>query len=194
MLVGVFPFIFYFLDIPFGIIGLKEKSVLANVYWKAGFHTHIIFGALALLIGWVQFIPAWRSKNPVLHRTIGKVYVFSVLLSSLMGISSSFFANGGPIAFLGLFTIGCIWFSTTLLGYNYARKKNFILHKNMMLYSYAAAFGGVTLRIWLPLLSHYSGDFNWSYDIATWVSWVPNLLVVKWLISIGKRKYKPVVK
>lgn len=186
ILVGCFPFIFYILDIPFGIIGLKEQSTLVNTYWKIGFHTHIVFGALALFIGWVQFIPALRKRSLRLHRLIGKIYVFSVLLSSVAGISSSFYANGGIMAFLGLLTIGCIWFTTTYLGYSFARKQMWTLHQNMMMYSYAATFGGVTLRIWLPLLSHYTGDFDWSYDMATWLSWVPNLLVAKWLIEIQK--------
>lgn len=192
LLVGIFPFIFYILDIPFGIIRLKEESVLLNLYWKTGFHMHIVFGALALFIGWVQFIPALRHKSLNTHRIIGKTYIFSVLLSSIAGISSSFFANGGTAVFLGLFTVGWIWFITALLGYKYAREQKISLHKDMMMYNYAATFGGVTLRIWLPLLLNYSGDFNWSYGIVAWLSWIPNLMVAHWIVINDRKRLRAI--
>lgn len=182
IIIGIFPFIFYYLNIPFGITSLKEDWILSNLFWKIGFHTHIIFGALALLIGWTQFIPRFRNKYRKWHRYIGKIYVFSVLLSSIAAINSSFFANGGIIAFMGLFTIACIWFATTYKGYIYARQIKIIEHQKMMIYSYAATFGGVTLRIWLPLLNKYLEDFDLAYAIATWMSWIPNLIVAKIMI------------
>lgn len=184
--IGIFPFIFYYFDIPFGITNLKEDWILSNIYWKIGFHIHIIFGALALLIGWIQFIPYLKNQYKPWHRAIGKIYVFSVLVSSVAAINSSFFANGGKIAFAGLFTIACIWFITTYKGYVYAKQSKILLHQKMMLYSYAATFGGVTLRIWLPLLNNYLNDFNFAYDMACWISWVPNLIVANLIINKNK--------
>lgn len=177
ILVGIFPFIFYTLNIPFGITNIKNEIVLSNLFWNIGFNTHIIFAAIALLIGWLQFIPKLRNRNMKLHRAIGKIYIVAVLTSALASLFVSFYANGGISAFLGLFTGGLVWFITTFMSYYYVRHKKIELHKKMMIYSYATTFGGVTLRIWLPLLAMSLHNFDTAYNIVTWLAWVPNIIV-----------------
>jgi uncharacterized membrane protein len=175
ILVGLFPFVFYTLSIPFGIMNLKSEMVLSNLYWEICFHTHIIFGAIALLIGWIQLVPKLRNINLKLHLIIGKTYITSVLISAIASLFISFYSNGGKIVFIGLITGGIIWIITTLFGYYYILKKKISLHQKMMTYSYAVTFGGVTLRIWLPLLTVILNDFETAYSIAIWLAWLPNL-------------------
>ena len=177
ILVGIFPFIFYMLNIPFGITNLKNATVLSNLFWKIGFHTHIIFAAIALLIGWLQFIPKLRNRNMKLHRAIGKIYIVAVLISATASLYISFFANGGISAFLGLFVGGLVWFTPTFMGYNYVRHNKIGLHKKMRIYSYAVTLGGVTLRSWLPLLVMGLNNFDTAYNIVTWLAWAPNIIV-----------------
>ncbi len=43
------------------------------------------------------------------------------------------------------------------------------------IYSYAASFAAVTLRIWLPLLTIAFQDFVVAYRIVAWLCWVPNI-------------------
>ena len=85
ILVGIFPFIFYALNVPFGITNIKTEMILSNLFWKIGFHIHIIFAAVALLIGWMQFISKLRIKSIKIHKGIGKIYIVSVLISALAG-------------------------------------------------------------------------------------------------------------
>ena len=158
------------------MLASKSAGLLANVFWNIGFYTHIICGGLALLIGWVQFSPEFRRKNLIWHRNTGKVYVFSVLLSSVAGIGIGFFVTGGWITALGFISLGISWFYTTLMAYATVRKRQVVRHQTFMVYSYAACFAAVTLRIWLPLLTGIFGDFATAYAIVAWVSWVPNLL------------------
>ena len=54
----------------------------------------------------------------------------------------------------------------------------------MMIYSYAACFAAVTLRIWLPMLSALIGDFVIAYRIIAWLCWIPNII---WANQIVKR-------
>ena len=57
-----------------------------------------------------------------------------------------------------------------------------------MLRSYGLIFAAVTLRIWLPLLIiAHEGQFLPAYRWVAWVSWVPNLLFVEWVIRRGWR-------
>ena len=59
----------------------------------------------------------------------------------------------------------------------YIKNKKIEQHKKIMVYSYAACFAAVTLRIWLPILQTIFGDFDTAYRIVAWLCWVPNLIV-----------------
>ena len=53
----------------------------------------------------------------------------------------------------------------------------------MMVFSYAACFAAVTLRIWLPLFGIFIHDFNTSYRIIAWLCWVPNMAVAWYIVK-----------
>lgn len=167
----------YFLDINFGIISTKDASLLTNYFWKFSFHTHIIFGGIALSIGWTQFSKTFQIKKKNVHRTIGKVYIISALISAIASIFISFYATGGIIPFLGFILLGIIWFYSTFMGYFYIKSEEIELHQKMMIYSYACCFSGVTLRIWLPILLVFIDKFNTAYSIVAWLSWIPNVII-----------------
>ncbi len=182
ILIGLYPLSYFLLDEKFGLLNTKTDALLLNTLWRIGFYTHIIFGGLALSIGWLQFSKSLRTKNLRLHRFIGKVYIAAVLLSATAGIGIGFFATGGWITAMGFVALGLIWLSTTLLAYTKVKKGQLILHQKFMIYSYAACFAAVTLRIWLPLLTIGFGDFIIAYRIVAWLSWVPNLVVAHFLV------------
>lgn len=77
----------------------------------------------------------------------------------------------------GFVSLGVIWFSTTLWAYLLIRKRRIDQHQKMMIYSYAACFAAVTLRLWLPILIPIFGDFIIAYKIVAWLCWVPNMAV-----------------
>jgi uncharacterized membrane protein len=177
VLVGLYPGIYFVEDRKFGLLSSKTDFLLGNVFWNIGFYTHIVFGGVALLVGWIQFSSSLRNKHLQLHRFIGKIYVVAALLSSLAGIGIGIFATGGRQAALGFVCLGITWFTTTLVAYIYIRHMQVQQHRKMMIYSYAACFAAVTLRLWLPLLSAWLGDFTTAYRIVAWLCWVPNLFV-----------------
>ena len=78
---------------------------------------------------------------------------------------------------LGFILLGIIWFYTTLKAYLNIREKKMVTHQKMMIYSYAACFAGVALRLWLPLLIAFFGDFIIAYKTVAWLCWVPNIIV-----------------
>ena len=174
--VGLYPLIYIFADGEMGLLLSKSKELLANKVWNIGFYGHISFGGLALGIGWVQFSKRFRNSNLVRHRLIGKIYVIAVLISGLCGGFIAFYATGGFIAKLGFFLLAVVWLFFTLSAYLAIRKGDIEKHKVFMIYSYAACFGAVTLRIWLPLLILIIGSFEPAYRIVAWLAWVPNLV------------------
>lgn len=174
--VGLYPLLYFFLDREFGLLASKSEELLSDVFWNVGFYGHILLGGLALAIGWVQFSKRIRSRNLNFHRNIGKVYIIAVLISGICGIFIAFNATGGLITTLGFIALGLVWLYTTFKAYFAVRKGDLSLHQGMMIYSYAACFAAVTLRIWLPLLTIAFGDFKIAYQIVAWLCWVPNLI------------------
>ena len=177
LLIGLYPMIYFLMDRKFGLLNSKSVELLTNTFWNIGFYMHIIFGGIALLIGWTQFSPKMRNRRMALHRKLGKVYVAAVLLSALAGIYIGFFATGGWISSTGFICLGIIWFYTTLKAYLYIKRGEIEQHQKMMVYSYAACFAAVTLRIWLPILTMVYGDFSKAYLVVAWLCWIPNLIV-----------------
>ncbi len=182
IIIGVYPVIYFLVDRKFGLLSSKTDELLANPIWNIAFYTHIIFGGIALLIGWTQFSKKLRNTNLTLHRTIGKIYVSCVLLSGTAGLYIAFFATAGIIASTGFIGLAVVWLSTTWLAYRNIKRRNIDQHEVMMIFSYAACFAAVTLRIWLPMLTAYFGDFDTGYRIVAWLCWVPNMVVAALIV------------
>lgn len=147
LVIGLYPIIYFLIDRKFGLLQTKSDEILSNSTWNIAFYTHIILGGIALLIGWIQFVPKVRINNKRLHRNLGKIYVISVLASSIAGIYIGLFATGGAWAAVGFIALSLIWFTSTLLAYTTIRKGKINAHYKMMIYSYAACSAAITLRI-----------------------------------------------
>ncbi len=185
ILIGLYPIIYFCIDRKFGLLGTKSAELLSQPIWNISFYTHIVFGGFALLVGWIQFSKKARAKNIGLHRLIGKGYVISVLLSGIAGLYIAVHATGGFIASLGFLSLDVVWLYTTISAYLAIRNKDIVSHEKLMIYSYAACFAAVTLRIWLPLLNMTLGDFFIAYKIVAWLCWVPNMVVAYFIVRRG---------
>lgn len=174
--IGLYPLMYLTTSNEFGLLASKSPEVLSSKIWNVAFYGHITFGGLALLAGWSQFSKKLRSRNLNLHRNLGKFYVVTALIGGVCGVYLGFFATGGIIPALGFICLGIIWLYTTTRAYLAIRKKDLSLHQGMMIYSYAACFAAVTLRIWLPLLTIIFGEFLLAYKIVAWLCWVPNMV------------------
>ncbi len=176
IMVGLYPLMYVFAAENSGLLQGKTAELLASQVWNVAFYSHISFGGLALLTGWSQFSKKIRAKNLKLHRNLGKIYVLAVLISGISSIYIGFFATGGIVSAMGFIGLGIVWLYTTLKAYKAIRSKDLQLHQGMMIYSYAACFAAVTLRIWLPLLTIAFGEFLIAYKIVAWLCWVPNII------------------
>ncbi|WP_298894947.1 DUF2306 domain-containing protein [uncultured Psychroserpens sp.] len=181
--IGLYPLVYFLMERTFGLLGSKSDVVLSDVFWNIGFYTHILLGGLALLIGWMQFSKKLRAKNLKLHRAIGKVYTISVLFSGLASLYIAYFATGGIVPMLGFMGLGLVWLYSTTLGYMAIKKGQVNKHQKFMIYSYAACFAAVTLRIWLPLLTMAFQEFLIAYKIVAWLCWVPNIIVAYFVVK-----------
>jgi len=184
--VGLYPFLYFFVDRKFGLLQTKPGGVLTNTSWNIAFYIHIVSGGIALLIGWMQFNGKLRTRKLSWHRTIGKVYVFAALASSICSMYIALYATGGIVASSGFMLLGLIWFYSTYRAYTSIRRGDIDLHQKMMTYSYAACMAAVTLRIYLPLLTMAFNDFTTAYLIVAWLCWLPNLVVAYYITKRQK--------
>ncbi len=183
VLIGIYPLSYLLFDMSNGLLGSKSKELLLNPIWNFEFYTHIYLGGIALLIGWTQFVKQLRMKKIDLHRTIGKIYILSVLLSGIAGLYISFYATGGIVAKFGFGTMASIWLFTTIMAYTSIKNKAIEKHQRWMIRSYALTFAAVTLRLWMPILqSIFHLEFIEAYRIIAWLCWVPNLIFAQFLI------------
>ncbi|WP_423737359.1 DUF2306 domain-containing protein [Chitinophaga caseinilytica] len=188
--IGLYPGLFLTGNQKAGILNIKPESLFSNPFWLISFYTHITLGGLALLTGWLQFSQKVRAASIALHRTLGKIYVISVLVSAVAGINIAFYATGGWPTALGFMSLGITWFYTTLQAYRSIRQGNILAHGNWMIYSYACTFAAVTLRLWMPLLVPLFGNFMTAYTVVSWWCWLPNLAVAHFLTRQPKSMVK----
>ncbi len=177
IMTGLYPIIYFTIDRKFGLLSSKSPELLSSLPWNIAFYGHIVLGGLALLVGWIQFSNKLRQKNISKHRTIGKVYIYTALVSGLCGLIIAQSATGGWNCRIGFTLSALVWLSTTIIALMAVKNGNINKHQRFMLYSYAVCFSAVTLRIWLPLLTMSLGGFIEAYRIVAWLSWVPNLIV-----------------
>lgn len=152
---------------------------------------HILFGIIAILSGPIQFYSSVKIKYPSFHKTLGKVYLFSVLSSSLASIYLAIFH---AIQYKGYFTFGIgllglafAWLCTSGMAYAAILKKNIAQHSEWMIRSYVVTCGFVVFRIVFGLLERvfYLPHID-SGNIAAWFSWSIPLLGCE--IILQKRK------
>ena len=183
IVIGFFPLAYLFSDMSLGLLATKSAELLADWLWQLPFYVHMAFGGLALLVGWPQFNKNWRRKSLPLHRKLGMLYMLSVLIAGSTGLIIAANATGGLISQLGFSALGILWLFTTAKGYRSIRHLKLLQHENWMIRSYALCFAAVSLRLWIPIFMFLFGmEFYPSYQIISWLCWVPNLLVAEMII------------
>jgi uncharacterized membrane protein len=186
---GLYPAYYYIVkSVNPGILAGKSAELLSSYFYRGSFYTHITFGGIALLIGWMQFSKKIRAWNINLHRGLGKAYMTAVALSGIAGFTVAMSATGGPVSMAGFGLLAVLWLYTDFRGYRAIRRLDIGRHRAWMLRNYSLTFAAVTLRVYLPLATavmHLS--FIPSYRVISWLCWVPNLLVAEALVRRAQK-------
>lgn len=171
---------------------LTKQAVLHVDAWRWSFYGHITFSIFVLLLGGFQFSNYLRVKYRNVHRNIGKIYVFLVLLvTAPSGFIMGIYANGGLYSKISFMILSTLWWWFTFQSYRKIRNGNVQAHEAYMYRSYALTLSAITFRLLvliLPTFVHLSGAP--MYTLVAWLSWVPNLLVAELLITGINKKYK----
>lgn len=177
------------LDVAFLAI---KQSYIDIIPWRIAFFTHVFTSMFALLAGFTQFSKWFLKKYKLAHRWIGKIYVINVVfITGPAAFIMSLYANGGLSSRIAFTALDILWIFTTAKAWQLAKQKKFTEHKYYMMRSYALTVSAITLRAWkwLFVLLFHPRPMD-VYQIVAWMGWVPNLLLVEWLINKYKQKQK----
>ncbi|MEJ5104112.1 DUF2306 domain-containing protein [Chryseobacterium sp. MYb328] len=178
-------------DKTVGFLAFKQQ-VVNNPYWITFFYIHIFSITLCLLAGLTQFSPQFLRENRSLHKTIGKVYVYNILIINVPAcFVLGLFSNGGLIGITGFLTQDILWAYFTIAAVLSIKKRNIIRHKNFMILSYAVTTTAITFRIIKNLFYNEKlHDYELFYGINVWLALVINLLIAYYFLKRRPLHYR----
>jgi len=163
---------------------IKQTEVEHRPEYLYFFYTHVYTSIFVLLFGFLAILKKdFGLKN--FHKNLGKLYIFLILvLAAPSGIYMGIFANGGILSKISFVILGCLWWFSTYKAYQLARQKKFPQHKQWMWRSFALTLSAITLRMWKVIIVYlFHPNPMDVYQIIAWLGWIPNLLVVEYLIT-----------
>src|SRR6266496_289558 len=162
-------------------------------YWPIAPYllTHIVGGMTALLLGPFQFIAVIRKKYTRVHRTMGKIYLCSVVI----GASASFYLSINKLIITdhavtygtGLAGLAFTWLLTGGMAYWAVRNKNFVQHREWMIRSYVITCAFTTFRLVYNILTiNFHTPEGPTAEIMAWACWAFPLLVTEAFLQANK--------
>ena len=165
--------------------------IKANPLAMPWLFVHAGLAATAMLLGPFQFLQPIRTRVPILHRWMGRTYVFACLGGGFAGLLLSTGSTAGPVARLGFGLLAVIWLITTSMAWNKAHTRRFEEHRRWMIRSFALTFAAVTLRLYMPIAAIAHLDGLTAYRAIAWLAWVPNLIVAELYLARGRVRRVP---
>jgi uncharacterized membrane protein len=162
---------------------------------------HVVFASVAILTCVPQIWPWFRSRYPVWHRRIGRVYVWGgVLPAGVSALVIGYMTPFGPVAWASGMLMAPLWLLFTWLGWRAARRRQFRDHRKWMIRSFALTVSIISNRIWgtvaFLVLADRMPESELPYVIAgisTWAGWTIPLLISQWWLERKPRRRTPAV-
>ena len=173
--------------------GLAEAYAGRPWFVLVAFYAHIVAGGTALVVGPFQFWRGLRMRHPLVHRSIGRVYLIAVGIAAVAGFAIAPISQAGLTGLFGFGTLAVLWFLTGLRAYRSIRRGDVASHQAWMIRNFALTYAAVTLRLGLFALIlvqvpfadggfEFGAAFANAYVAMSFLAWLPNLIVAEWLI------------
>lgn len=193
ILMGEITWRYHLFTLDANFLMIKQTEVEQLWWYRYAFYIHVCTAILALPAGFTQFNPRIQRNYPRLHRSIGYIYVGSILFfAAPSGVLIGAVANGGIWAIISFELLAVGWFYFTFQAFRLAVQKKFDAHHDFMLRSFALTCSALTLRFWKVILVYLFQPHPMDlYQLIAWLGWVPNLLLVEFVIYRLRRKQIP---
>jgi uncharacterized membrane protein len=157
---------------------------------------HVMFGGVAMVSAVAQIWPRLRTRHPVLHRRMGRVYVAAALPAAACAMVIGAATPFGPLLAVSNVLLAAVWLWFTINGFVAARQRRFADHRRHMVRSATVALSTITNRIWTPILfitlqplqdNVFGGNeehFLWfAAGLGAWLGWTIPLAAVQWWLT-----------
>ena len=161
---------------------------------------HVLCGSVAILTCGLQVWPWFRTRFPVWHRRVGRLYFFlGVFPAGLAGLVVGATTPFGPVAAVSNVLLALLWLVTAFCGLRAALQRRFGDHRRWMIRSFALTLSIISNRIWgvvaFLVLSPVMPEASVAQavpGIATWLGWTVPLLISQWWLDRTTRRRQPV--
>ncbi|MFD8812346.1 DUF2306 domain-containing protein [Streptomyces sp. NPDC059627] len=148
---------------------------------------HALPASLLLLIGPFQFANRLLAGRPALHRTLGYVYMGSVVVAALAAYVAATFSVSGISVQVAFYLLSTAWLYTLFQGFRAIRQGQIQLHRIWLIRNYALSFAAVALRAFLGLGLVLQGPFpslafHDIYTTSVWASILVCAVVAEYFI------------
>lgn len=166
-----------------------------GMFWsrRAWLWMHLAGGALAMLLGALQFIARVRITWPRIHRWMGRVYLLAMLIG-ITGASGLIATSPAPAAIrIAFAATGITWVVTAVAGFVAIRRKRMDMHRRWMIRNYLVTLAPATFRLALlvPGVMALASPIV-MIPLLLWLSWLMPLLAYEALRAIRARPSKAV--
>lgn len=165
----------------------REEYFYGPYQWA--FWLHIAAGPLSLILGLLLINDRFRARLPGWHRILGRVQVINVLcLLVPSGLWMAKYAAAGPIAGLGLATLGVLTGLTVAMGWRTALQRRFLEHRRWMLRNFTLLCSAVVLRLMAGTATTFDYGPTWFDPLISWACWVLPLLLLELSFTAFNRR------
>lgn len=163
--------------------GAFQPDIYKTYAWEL--RIHIAGGIIAALAGLTQFWGSFRAKHKNIHRLFGFTYIAAIAISAPAALILATISQGGLVTHVGFGMLAVLWGFTTFKALYHITRREIQQHKQWMIRSYALTFAFVLLRVWLGVFIASGVPVEDAYRTVSWLCWVPNLLIVEYIIVRG---------
>ncbi|MFD2917382.1 DUF2306 domain-containing protein [Psychroserpens luteus] len=172
---------------------IPTEEVYGSYYFHRVFWVfpHIVLGIVATVIGPFQFIPAIRNNYLKTHRQLGRVYIISTVLAGISGMYMAATSDVNLPYAVGLFMLGVVWSTSSIMALISIKNKKVDLHKDWMIRSYVITFAFVTFRFVEDILRALEIGTNEEIMVLmSWACWAIPLFIAEIFLQGRKIKNK----
>lgn len=164
---------------------LSKQHIIYSWHYRSAFYLHIFPALLVLAAGMTQFSGYILKKASVVHRWVGKVYVFSIVfVCGPAGFVMAWYSNGGWVSRTSFLTLSILWWVCTFIAWRAVLRGSVRRHRVWMIRSYALTLSAITLRLMqFYLVTQSQLDPDFSYQLIAWPSWLFNLVIAECIIQ-----------
>lgn len=174
-----------YIPLNFDVAFLRIKQdEIQLLHYKIAFFIHVYTSIFLVLIGWIQFSKSIKKKYSKLHRLLGKIYVFIILvLSGPSGLIMSYYANGGIISRIAFIFLSLLWMFFTYKSFIYIKKGDVLNHQKFAIRSFALTLSAISLRLfkYIIVFLFHPPPMD-TYRIVAWLGWGFNLVIAELII------------